>query len=344
MNTRLISRLEELSKVAAPSCFEHSFQAKYKKDLLSFCKDVNIDSIGNAIATKRNKNNHSIMMVAHADEVGFIIVNISEKGFLYLKCIGHIEPSIVECQHIDIYHDGTVIEGVVGRCYCHEKKIDKISELWVDIGVRSKEEAMKFVSIGDYAVFHSKVITLENGLISGKSLDDRAGLVVIEEVFRQIDSTDYDIFLVASAQEEIGCRGGAVAANRLNPTICIVVDVTFATDYPTSNSNEQGDICLGGGVVIPFGANVNNKLQNLIKNIAIDAGISYQVEALPTSSGTDAKTIQIVGEGINTCLLSIPCRYMHSPVEIVSVFDMEQAVKLILSFIKTVEIAQIHLK
>ncbi len=342
IRNKLIKRLEELTKCAAPSNFELSFQTKYKEELQPLCNGIQIDQIGNVIASKTNNNDSSIMMTAHSDEVGFIITHINDAGFLYIRNIGYIEPRIVECQHMDIFHNGNIIEGVVGRSYGRDKKVETISDLWVDIGANSKEDALRIVSVGDYAVFHSKLTVLENGHIAGKSLDNKAGLVVIEEVFRQLSPTKHDLYMVASVQEETGCRGGAVAAHRIRPSICIVVDVTFATDYPTSDPKEQGDIRIGKGVVIPFGANVNNSLQSTLKEIATENGISYQAEALSTSSGTDAKTIQIVGDGIDTCLLSIPCRYMHSPVEVVSIFDMEQAVNLIISFISKVEMAQIH--
>ena len=137
-------------------------------------------------------------------------------------------------------------------------------------------------------------------------------------------------------QEEIGCRGAITMANRLAPSLCVVVDVTFATDIQGVNKGKYGEIILGNGVVIPLGANVNNKMQRKLMSIAECKGIKYQQEVLSQSSGTDAKTIQIARNGVDTVLISIPCRYMHSPIEMISINDVKEAIRLLAEFVEQV--------
>ena len=341
---QLIEKLNSLCMVQSPSNFEEGVQLVFSSFISKKAERIDVDCIGNVLAGKSIANDISvkrpIVLAAHCDEIGFIVNYIDEQGRVYVKKIGGIDLNILECQRIDINHNGVIVKGVFCKrsIVTSTKTIEDISELWVDIGCSTFSEASSLVSIGDFATFEtSKLICMgSNGdLLCGKSLDNRVGLLVVSEVFNMVQSA-FPLYVCSLVQEEIGCRGAITMANRLNPSLCIVVDVTYATDIQGLNKGKYGEIILGDGVVIPLGANVNNQMQRKLKSIAECEGIRYQQEVIAQSSGTDVKTIQTVRDGISTVLISIPCRYMHSPIEMISINDVKDAIRLLSAFVEQV--------
>jgi endoglucanase len=236
------------------------------------------------------------------------------------------------------------ILGVIGRKPIHlledeeKKKVTKIENLFIDIGMSKREETLKIVSIGDPAVPAVGFEVLNKDRVIGRGFDDKGGAFVVSEVLRLLSNEKLkaSIFGVATVQEEIGLRGATTSAFRIAPDVGIAIDVTFASDYPAEETDAKklGDIRIGKGPSISRGPNINPKVFDLLVDVAEKNKIPYQVEGNPRGTGTDANVIQLTREGVATGLISIPNRYMHTPVELVSLEDIENTAKLIAHFIK----------
>jgi endoglucanase len=282
------------------------------------------------------------MLIAHSDEIGFVVKYIDDLGFIRFAKTGGVNPALLECLNVVIYHGEQKVYGVIGvrPIYTHSlsknDNIPEISDLWIDIGSSNKEDAERLVSIGDYITYEPHFQILPNGLFTSKSIDNKSGLLVLANVLRNLAEANLDINLVvvASVQEEIGLRGAITAAYNINPDVCIAIDVTPATDYPNVNKNMLGEIKLNSGVVIPFGPNFNTQVQNRLKTIALKNNIKYQIESIPSNSRTDVSAVQVTRGGCITGLVSIPCRYIHSPIEVASLNDVYAAIHILTEFCK----------
>lgn len=311
----------------------------YLTTIHSFVPEAHRDALGNVIAHKNGDGNR-IMLVAHCDVVSLMITYIDERGFLYVQPAGSVDASILPARKMVIVHGDKVIPGIIGKKPIHlarEEQNVKVSyeNLWIDIGAANYAEAMSMVSKGDYAYFCPDQEELPNDLITNSYLDDRVGLKVLlklAELLHDI-TLSWDVYFVASNHEEIGMRGALVAAQSIQPDVCICVDVTHATDYPTMNVVCHGDIKLGEGCVLAKGPNIYPQLYNSLEETAISHDLKYQVEVSPYPTGTDANMIQLSGKGVKTAVVSIPCRYMHTPHEVCSKKDIESAINIIYEFI-----------
>lgn len=320
-----------------------NYKNKVTKDYFDavkpFVSEVRADVLGNIIAHKPGAGKR-IMLITHHDVVCLMVSHIDENGFLYVKPAGCIDTSVLPARKVIIKHENNMITGIIGKKPVHlirEEQNSKISydNLWIDIGVKSKAEALKMVSKGDYAYFCSECEELPNNLISGSYLDNQVGLNVLLKLAEQLYKKEipWDVYFVASNHEEIGMRGASVVAQSIKPEVCICIDVTHATDYPTMNVISDGDIKLSEGCVLAKGPNIFPALINSLEGIAIKHKIMYQVEASPYPTGTDANVIQLSGDGVKTAVVSIPCRYMHTPHEVCSKKDIESAIKLVSEFL-----------
>ena len=299
-----------------------------------YVNEVSIDVLGNIIAHKKGIG-PKIMLIAHHDVVRFMISHIDENGFLYVKPVGGIDVSILPARKVVIKHENKIITGIIGRKPIHlirEEQNNKVTyeNLWIDIGAKSRAEALQLVSKGDYAYFSSDYEELPNDLITGSYFDDHVGLNVLLNLAEQLHKIDipWDVYYVASNHEEMGMRGASVLAHSIKPDACICIDVTHATDYPTMSVISDGDIRLGEGCVLAKGPNIYPTLFKQLEEIAIKHKVKYQVEVSPYPTGTDANVIQLSGEGVKTAVVAIPCRYMHTPHEICSKKDVESAIRL----------------
>jgi len=304
-----------------------------------FVKDVKTDALGNIIAHKPG-NGKRIMLIAHHDVVRLMVTHIDERGFLYVKPAGGIDASILPARKVIVRHGEKAYAGVIGKKPVHlirEEQNNKVTyeNLWIDMGVKDKKEALDKIAIGDYVYFCSGYDKLLNDLVAGPYFDNYAGVYVLMELAEQLNKTDipWDLYFVASNHEEIGMRGASVAAYSIKPDFCICIDATHATDYPTTNVINEGDIKLGEGCVLAKGPNIFSELFCQLEIMANEQGIMHQLEVSPYPTGTDANVIQMSNEGVKTALISIPCRYMHTPYEICSQKDIESAIKLIKCFL-----------
>jgi endoglucanase len=330
------SFLNSILKAVSPSGFEEEALDVWGKAIAPYVDEVYYDVLGNLVAVKKGRTDKKLMFVAHVDEVGFMLNHIDDKGFLYFRKIGGIDVDLLPGQRIAINGLHGLVNGVIGKKPIHLQSKDEnkhsfdIEDLWIDIGVESKNEAEELVRVGNCATFDAG-ITEHGTRISSKALDDRVGLAAMIEAAQIVanEPLDVTLYFVASVQEELGSRGGRTAAMGIQPDVCIAIDVTHATDYPTMSPIKHGNIEMGAGVVITEGPNINKILTNLFLNLADKAAIAYQIEAIAHPTGTDANPIQIAGQGVITGLLSIPCRYMHTPVEMVDLKDVEATAMLI---------------
>ncbi len=340
MNKTSKQFLTDMVNAISPSGYEHCAAAVWKTYAKPFAATVETDVHGNSHAVINKGGKVKVMLAGHYDEIGFLISNIDDKGFLWIAAIGGWDPQIAQGQRVDIIgNGGKVVRGVVGKIAIHlqepeqRKKVSEIKDLWVDIGVKSKAEAEKRVSIGDPLVIQYGFEELENGRAVGRAFDDRAGAFAILEAGRLLAkmNTQCEVHCVATVQEEIGLRGAQTAAFGIEPDVGIAVDVTFATDHPNIGSvvNQEGKVELDGGPVIARGPNINHKLFDLIIAAAKEEKIPVQIVAEARGTGTDANAIQLNRAGVATALISIPLRYMHSPCELLSLNDLEQVSRLL---------------
>ena len=236
-----------------------------------------------------------------------------------------------------------LVTGVIGKKPIHlqdksenTKQLEP-EDLWIDIAAKDKADAQSKVQIGDVATLQGNPVQLNDTLLLSKSLDDKIGLAVLMGLAQNLQTlqTDKDIYLVASVQEELGARGAKMITEAIRPDIGIAIDVTHATDYPTMSPAKDGDISLGKGAVIPMGPNMSKGINQQLISLAKSNGIPYQIEAIARPTGTDAREIQVAGTGIRTGLISIPCRYMHTPSEVVSLADADSAIALLSAYLHT---------
>jgi endoglucanase len=340
MDQKIKEALYESLQLASPSGSEELVTDLFLHMMSQFVDEVYTDVNGNCIAHKKGSG-QKIMLMAHADEIGLMISYIDDRGFLYFKEIGGIDTNLLPGQRVNIMGKQGSITGVIGKKPIHlqekseNNKTLNPEDLWIDIAAKDKSDAESKVQIGSMATFQGTPIQLNGTLLLSKSLDDKIGLAVLMGLAQNLRSQllDKDIYMVASIQEELGARGAQMVTEAILPDIGIAIDVTHATDYPTMSPAKDGDISLGKGVVIPLGPNMSKGINQTLINLAKTNDIPYQIEAISRPTGTDAREIQVASTGIQTGLISIPCRYMHTPSEVVSLADADSAIALLTAYL-----------
>lgn len=332
--------LRRLSQTPGISGREERIRALVKSELAKLADEVKVDALGNVIAYKKGKPGApKIMLSAHLDEIGFIVSQIDEKGFLRLSPVGGHDPRNLVAQRVTV-HGREDLKGVlmpaikpVHLMTADEAKAPlKISDFSVDIGL-NKQEAEKVVRLGDPITIDREFIEL-GANVSGKAMDDRAGVWVMLAALGQIKEHAVDIYAVASVQEEVGLRGALVGAYGIRPDIGVALDVTLAVDGPGSSKQHQVT-ALGEGTAIKImdSASISNyKLVDFMRNLAEDNDIKYQMEILPRG-GTDAGAIERTQTGCPVITLSVPTRYVHSPVETINKDDLRATAALLAKFL-----------
>ncbi|MDI6840920.1 MAG: M42 family metallopeptidase [bacterium] len=343
MERESLDFLREFMDSISPSGFEDEAREIWKTRTSKFVDDVFTDVHGNAIGVINKEGKPKVMLAGHMDEIGYMVKYVNKDGFIYFSPIGGIDLHLVPGERVWIKTKKGKILGIIGRKPIHHleeeerKKVAKLEDLFIDIGMKDKKETEKIVKIGDPAVPAVGFEVLNKDKVVDRGFDDKGGAFVVSEVLRIISKKKLkaNVFGVATVQEEIGLRGATTSAFRIAPDVGIAIDVTFATDYPAieTGSSKYGDIRIGKGPVISRGPNINPKVFDLLIKVAEKDKIPYQLEAAPGRTGTDANVIQLTRSGVATGLVSIPNRYMHTPVELVSLDDIENVAKLIAGFI-----------
>ncbi len=337
----LIKRLSEAHGIPGN---EDEVRNILREELEKYCDSVEVDKLGNLIARKRGKGK-KVMLAAHMDEIGLMIKHIDEKGFLRFTTVGGFFDQTLLNQRV-IVHGKKRVRGVIGSKPPHlmkeeeRKKIVEYKEMFIDIGATSDKEAKKIVNVGDYATFDISFAELENGFITGKAFDDRLGCAVLVEVAKRVES-DLDIYFVGTVQEEVGLKGARTSAFKINPDVAVAVDVTTTGDYP-GVGKELCAIEVNKGPVITIADSKGRGIiaHKLVREVLIKTAeknnIPYQLE-VGEGGTTDASAIHLTREGIPSGVLSVPTRYIHSPVEVASMKDVENLVDLLVKSMKEFE-------
>ena len=334
------SFLNDLLMAPGPSGYEEPVQAVVREWVGKFADSVETDYHGNVIAAVNPEGSPRIILDGHSDQIGLLVKYIDDDGYLRVIPVGGWDVQMLIGQKLQVWTANGPVNGVIARKAIHlltpdeRKTVPKIKELWIDIGAASGDEAKELVAIGDPVTFELGMRELRNDLIAGAAMDDRVGVWVVMAALKQIKEANPKaaVFAVAAVAEEIGLRGAKTSAFTVDPQVGIAVDVTHATDCPTIDKNEHGDIRIGGGPVVVRGANVNPIVFKRLSEAADANEIPIQVNALARGAGNDGNVIQTSRGGVATGLVTIPNRYMHSPVEVVAESDLENAAKLIAEF------------
>jgi endoglucanase len=337
--------LEQLMSVACPSGFEEPAQALVRAEFETFADTVSTDVHGNVIAAINPDAELRVMLAGHCDEIGLMVNYIDDQGYIWFGTIGGIDPIMLPGQRVRLQCDKGPVIGAIGKKPIHLMESDergknvKITDLWIDIGAKDKKDAEKRVSVGDIGTVIAGFEELQNDIVISRAFDDRIGsFTVIEALRRVADSKKkpkVGVFAVSTVQEEVGLRGAKTSAYGVDPHVGIAVDVGFASDFPTVDKKIVGDIKLGEGPILHRGCNINPVVARDMEAVARKAKIPYQMQAEPRATGTDANVMQTTRAGVATSLISIPNRYMHTPVEAVSLKDVDNASKLIAEYVLT---------
>ncbi|MGI8631579.1 MAG: M42 family metallopeptidase [Solirubrobacterales bacterium] len=336
--TEVPTLLRRLLTAPGPSGYEEQASAVWRSEAESFA-EVTGDALGSSVARVAGRSDGPLLaVVGHIDEIGLIVTHIDDDGFLFFAGIGGWDPTILVGQRVEVLTADGPIPGVIGKKPIHllkqpeREKAAKITDLHIDIAASDGDDAAERVQIGDSAVIAAEPVELPHGRITSRSLDNRLGAYVALEAARLVSAaggSPGDIVAVAPVQEEITLGGAQTTAYSLRPDLAIVVDVTFATDPPGTDEKELGRHKLGSGPVIGRGATIHPRVYEALRDAAKAEEIEHTVAASARGTSTDADAIHLSRAGVPTGVLSIPLRYMHSPVEMVQLSDVQACARLI---------------
>ena len=340
MNTDSKDFLKQLVETPSPSGYEHNVQKMVRERIQPWCDNVRTDVMGNVFGTRNAEGRPRIMLAGHCDQIGFIISYITDDGFIHFDPIGGVDPVVATSQRVAIQTRDGIVPGVIGRKAIHlmdeedRKKVPKMHDLYIDIGVSSKKEALGLIEYGDAGVFLQPYIELANERAVAMSFDNKMGTWIVTEVLRLLKGKTFDACVVgvSTVQEEIGLRGAHTSAFSSEAEVGIALDVAHGTDTPGIEKKRAGDFKIGGGPIIARGANINPRVFELLVATADAEGIAYQIGPAARGTGTDANAMQLSRGGMATGLLSVPLRYMHTPNELLSLEDLENTARLLAAF------------
>jgi putative aminopeptidase FrvX len=331
--------LHKLLTAPGPPGHESEPARVWREAAEGFADEVTTDRLGTTVARVSGRGERPLMaVVGHIDEIALLVSHVSDKGYLHVVQSGGWDAQVLVGQRVQVLTRNGIVPGVVGRKPPHltdaeeRKKAVQLKHLHVDIGAKDSDEARSLVSTGDQVVIAAEPLELPNGRLASRALDNRLGVFVAIEVARRVKEAGGGagpVAGVAAVQEEIGAHGARVMAYGLEPELAVVVDVTHATDAPGVDPGELGEHGLGSGPVITRGAIVSRAVNDLLDAAAEAEGIECATEAAGRSTGTDADSVHLSRGGVATAVVSIPLRYMHSPVELVDLADVEATIRLL---------------
>jgi putative aminopeptidase FrvX len=333
--------LEKLVNVYSPPGYEDEARKTIIELMEPYADELWIDNLGNVIAVRHGKGEGRLMIAAHMDEIGLMINHVYSNGFLKFTAIGGWNPIVLPGQRVLVRtKNGEWIHGVIGIKPPHilkpeeQKQVPQIEDLFIDIGASSREEVEKLgVGVGSVAIIERDIVRLAGDRATGRAFDDKVGVAVMIEAFKEIKDPKVDVYAVATVMEETGLKGARVAAYTITPNVGLALDVTIAADIPGVDESKQ-ITRLGGGPAIKVmdgrsgsGLISHPAIRDTLIKLAEENKIPYQLEVL-SGGTTDATVIQLTKEGVPTGALSIPTRYIHSPVEVLSLQDALNTAKL----------------
>ncbi|HXG10938.1 MAG TPA: M42 family metallopeptidase [Gemmataceae bacterium] len=351
MHESSLAFLKKLLTTPSASGFEHAIQDVVRSWARSHADEVRTDRHGNVIAVLHPssppqergegvKGHPRVMLAGHCDQIALMVQHIDDNGFLYVQPIGGWDMQILLGQNLTVWTNQGPVAGVVSRRAPHlltneeRNKVPQFADIWVDIGAKDRKEAEALVTPGDPVTFALGYRELRNNLAVSPAMDDKVGVWVVMETLRLLRGRplQVSVYCVSTVQEEIGLRGATTSTYGIHPTVGIAVDVCHATDTPGNDKKQLGDVRLGAGPTLFRGANINPRVFERLHETAKAHEIPVQVRGSPRATGTDANVMQLSRDGVATGLVGIPNRYMHSPVEVVCLDDLERAARLLAEF------------
>ena len=330
------SFLQKLLDSISVSGYEEPVQKTVEAELSGYAQEIRRDEMGNLVCVRNKEDKTRILLSAHADEIGLIVSDIAADGRLSVIRRGGIIPSTWPGRQVRIQTGKGVIYGAVEVTRSlFQKKDLSAKDIRIDIGVDSKEEAEALVEIGDPIVPDTQIRKMAGTRFSARALDDRIGVYIISEAFKRAAEAGCKngVYSASTIGEEVTKSGAYWVSARVKPTMAIVVDVTYTSDYPGMDPAETGNVRLGGGAVLCKSPIVPKELNQKMLSIAKEKGIPVQWEVAESHSCTDADKIHFSNEGVPTVLVSVPLRYMHTPAEVADERDVEACIALISAFL-----------
>lgn len=343
MRKQSLTFLEKLINTPSPCSRELRGQRVWKEYVEQYADEVESDKYGNLVARVNPGAKFKVVLAGHADEITMTVSYITENGYIYVRRLGGINPSIMPAQRVVIHSQSGPVFGVIGCVAPHLSKGDasnakppKLSDLFIDIGVKSKAEALELVQIGDMITVDENFKQLNDDIAIARAFDNRTGTFSVAEALRLISENSkklkVEVCAVSNIMEEVGCLGIRQIGYHLNPDVAIITDVTHATDYPTVSKEAHGEIYLGKGPTLTMGGGNHQVVLENLRKVADKAKIPYQLEASSNTSGTDLDALFWTRGGIPCGLISLPNRYMHSPVEMINLRDLEHVCQWMAEF------------
>lgn len=336
----------------SPSSFEVEGQKVWKEYMSNFTDEFISDNYGSLAVLVRSKksinhNPYKVVIEAHADEIGWLVFNITDEGLIYVKCNGGIDYSIVPGTPVNIMGSKGLVRGVFGWIPVHlnhgdNKHAPNEEKVFIDLGASNKDEVESMgVSIGDYVVFDRKPEIYNETKIISKSLDDKIGGFVIAEVLRELTEQNielpFDLYIVNAVQEEVGLRGAKMITETIKPDVAICIDVCHDTTNPLVEKKKVGDYKIGDGVVFSQAPAIQRNLLNLMKDVAKEHEIKYKMIISGGQTGTDTDMYTLSNGGVISSLISIPVKYMHTPNEMASLDDVQTAINFYVELLKSIQ-------
>ena len=348
MNEHDFAFLTRLLDTPGPSGFEEAPSRVWREEAATFADEVTHDIRGNSYARLRPAGSGAdaprVLLVGHIDEIGFQIIGIDKDGFLWFDPIGGWDHEVVVGQRARIRSRNGDVIGVIGKKAAHfltaedREKPTKIKDMWIDIGAADRAAAELRVEVGDPVVIDANLVKLTDDLYASRSMDNRVGAFVALMALKKLaeNRPAVDVYAVASATEETDFGGASVAAHRLPALVAIAIDLTHPTDHPEGDKKREVEVRMGGGAVLARGTTVNEKVARGLQDAARRLGINPPVQATAAATWTDADPIVKAATGTATGLVSIPSRYLHSPNEVISLSDVEQAIAIVAEYVSSI--------
>jgi tetrahedral aminopeptidase len=344
MHDDSLAFLKRLLETPSASGFERAIQNVVREWAKPLADEVRTDRHGNVIAIRRGPDYPRIMLAGHCDQIALMVQHIDDNGFLYVQPIGGWDISILLGQNLVVWTKAGPVRGVISRKAPHlltneeKNKLPQFHDIWVDIGVKDKKEAESLVTPGDSVTYALGYREMRNDFAVAPAMDDKVGVWTVMETLRLLHGRPLNatVYCVSTVQEEIGLRGATTSTYGINPTVGIAVDVTHATDTPGNDKKQLGEVKLGLGPVLFRGPNINPRVFERLHEAAKTQDIAVQVRGAPRGTGTDANAMQLTRGGVATGLVGIPNRYMHSPVEMIHLDDLDRSARLLAEFCTSV--------
>lgn len=325
-----LSFLLDLLDTPAPSGFEEPAAELVEGYARSWADDIHVDGIGNVHVTVNKGAKHRVMLTGHIDEIGFVVTRVDQHGLLRFEQVGGWDLSVPAGQRVRVLTRDGIVLGTVGKLAPHQikdrTKGPTLKELWIDIGAATADEAKALVRIGDPIVLDTTPHVFDNRRLMSRSVDDRIGAFIALEVARAAKGSDVEVVALCATREEIGCVGVMPGTYGVDPDEAIAVDVTFTSDVPGDHSDESE---LGKGPAVTIGATTRRRISRELIDIAEAASIDIQISAAGRITGTDGDYVVRAGRGVPVGVVSVPCRYLHSPGELIALEDAEAAIDLL---------------